>query len=147
MTTTRYKSFLLLTTTLLIGVVIGMLLSGYWTRKQIADMRNSIEKETRFVERMGEHLKADPATMEQIRPILETHFEKVQADHQEFRQSMREERLDLVDSLRPYLNASQLQRLEEMRFKKPRRPHKRRRPKDGPPPYEKGDFPPHEEER
>ena len=113
MNTNQSKSFLLLITTLLIGIVIGMLANGYWTRHRIADMRQTMEKADLFIEEIQETLSLDEATAEQIRPILAVHFARMKEIQQGFRQEMRGEREQFRAALEPHLSAEQMDRLEQ----------------------------------
>ena len=143
---TNTKTALVIIATLVIGILIGVLGSGFMVHRfarRVPDMRHSEV----FVERMIDIIEPAPEQEEEIRGILTRHAEQFT----EITEGFRAETTTLMDSLRTELDSvltdEQRARLEEKhrRFDKMMkhgrpfphgRPGDRRRP---PPPDDSGD--------
>jgi hypothetical protein len=122
--TVTYTSIII--TTLLIGFIIGFLVSGRLAKKRIQKMRSDF-REQGFNRKVMRALDPTPEQMEQLRPILKKHA-KMQ---KEMMSSMRASQDALFSEFRadvqPYLTEEQVKKLDRMHEK-----FKRRVERDGP---------------
>ena len=134
----KTQTALIIVATLLIGIVIGVLASGFIIHglpRHVAGMRH---REI-FVDRMIAVIEPSPEQEDEIRGVLTRHAE----DFADMSDRFHDDASALLDSLRselqPLLNEEQKARLEERhrRFSKPRRefgPPGRHKPGNRPPP-------------
>jgi hypothetical protein len=135
---TGTKTTLIIAATLLIGIVIGALGSGFFIHRSIRHFEEREHQEV-FVDRMISIIEPNPDQEAVIREILTRHAEEFEQRADAFH----EETSALFDSLRTELDSvltdQQKARLEErgkkMRsFMKHGGPPRHRRPGEGPPP-------------
>ena len=113
--TITYTSIIVLT--LLIGFIIGFLVSGRVTRQKIRKMRSEFTDQG-FNRQFMRVLHPSPEQMEQLKPILKDYARK----HRETMESLHGEQEELFQDFKseiePYLTDEQIQRLEKMHEKR-----------------------------
>ncbi|MEM7368788.1 MAG: hypothetical protein AAF587_09290 [Bacteroidota bacterium] len=135
----KYKSLLLLLTTLFIGIIIGMLVSGWMVKKRIQDMRSGIEVKKNFIERLEHQVDFSEEKWEQIRPIMEEHFERMGEIRKTMRYGIRLEKDSLHNALEQQLSEDEIDHIFQQmwrmgpagRGKGPRRGGRDSRPPHG----------------
>ena len=122
--TVTYTSIII--ATLLIGFIIGFLVSGRLAKKRIHKMRSDFSEQG-FNRKVMKALDPTPEQMEQLRPIVKKHA-KMQ---KEMMSLMRASQDSLFNQFRvdvlPYLTEEQVKKLDRMHEK-----FKRRVERDGP---------------
>jgi hypothetical protein len=140
--TTQTKTVLIIVATLVVGIIIGALGSGFVIHRFARHVADARHREI-FVEKMVGVIAPAPEQEEAIRDILTRHAEQFAELSDDFHR----ETSALFDSLRseldPVLTQEQKERLEE-RGRRFRRLMKhagppRRRPGEGPPPPPRAD--------
>lgn len=105
----KYKSLLLLLTTLLIGIIIGMLVSGYMFKQRIRDIRVRMDEKGSYLERLEDKADLSTEKWELVRPIIEGHFERMRDIRLSMREEMRMERDSLQNALREQLTEEEME--------------------------------------
>ena len=106
----KYKSLLILITTLLVGVIIGMLISGRMVKQRLNNMRRVMEHKQHFIERLEKQTDLEAEKWNQIQPVLESHFQKMGEIRRSMRQQMGEEKIALERELKQYLTPEEMDR-------------------------------------
>ena len=124
----QLKNSLILTGTLLLGIIIGVLLSGRIMHSRVEHIKN-FYTERGFNRQIMRVIKPTDKQMEQLRPVFREQarknralFENCQKKHSELLESFRTQ-------LEQYLTGEQLHRLDEMELRM-----RRGAPDDIPPP-------------
>lgn len=134
----KQKSLLLLLSTLLTGIIIGMLLNGWMVKQRIDSMRNTMEKPSHFMERIETRTDLSPEKLKAIKPVLDSHFERMKEIRQTMRYGMRIERDSLAHALRVHLTEEEVDQFFKQIWMKGeprgRKGHGRRPPDDRKPP-------------
>ena len=112
----RIKNTLIVVSTLLIGIVIGFLISGRLTELRMENMRQD------FMERGMERqlvrvLKPSPEQMQELRPILDKYAEIRRESFIEHRQLQKQIFDDFEEELKPHLSQKQFLRLQQLKKK------------------------------
>ena len=132
----KVKSSLIIIVTLIIGIVLGIILSQLFFRPpRMIDRIAELRSPEGFLERFERIINPSESQKDKIREILNKHFERLHDQSQKFRDQF----VELNDSLRielePILNDAQKERLDKMveRFRDhdmgdfgPRPPHSKR---------------------
>lgn len=106
----QLKIFLLFTTTLIIGMIIGFLISGRMISHRIEKMHNYYS-ETGFGREIMRVIKPTDEQKEQIVPIFRAYANQNQALMGEYHSNQRERFIELREELQDYLDKDQIQRL------------------------------------
>ena len=121
----KVKSSLIIIVTLIIGMVLGVILTRFFFRPpNMFDKMSALRSPEGFVERFEKIIDPSDSQKEKIRYILQLHFERIHSQSQQFRNHF----IELSDSLRadldPILNEEQKERLDKMeeRFREHNRP-------------------------
>ena len=117
----RIKPTIILLTTLLIGFLLGIGSARFMFFKRVEDFREE-NRNRGFIELHHNLLHISAEQEEEINPILESYFEKLEAR----RRSVRSIMDSMHQELRPHLSEEQVARLEKMRERAKRRNKKRR---------------------
>lgn len=121
----RTKSALLLVATLVIGGLIGALVTGAVVNNRLDALRGLRERGG-FAERMEEVIQPrDAAQQAEIRAVLEASHERFEAMRRRHREEFRANRDSLRAELAPLLSPDQQTRLDEW-FSRDRSPRRRR---------------------
>lgn len=104
----KHKSLLLLLSTLLTGIIIGMLLNGWVVKQRIDSMRKTMEKPGHFMERLEERTNLSEEKFKAIQPVLESHFERMKEIRQTMRYGMRIEKDSLAHALHEHLTEEEV---------------------------------------
>lgn len=112
----RIKNSLIVVGTLMIGIIIGFLISGRLTEMRMENMRQN------FMERGMERqlmkvLKPSPEQMQELRPILDKYAEIRKESLIEHRQSQKQIFSDFEEELKPHLSQEQFLRLQQLKEK------------------------------
>lgn len=135
----KHKSLLLLISTLLTGIIIGMLLSGWMVKQRISSMRKTMEKPSHFMERIESRTDLSREKLKAIEPVLDSHFERMKEIRQTMRYGMRIEKDSLARALSTHLTDEEVDQFFKQMWMKGegrgRMRHDRRPPPDrrGPP--------------
>ena len=138
---TNTKTVLIIVATLLIGILIGALGSGFMVHRfagRMAEMRHR----DMFVERMMELIEPAPEQEAEVRDILTRHAEEFTSLADEFHENATALFDSLLSDLDPVLTDEQKERLEERHERMGRSMKHGRRPphhKPGAPPPPPGD--------
>ena len=106
---------------LLIGFVIGFMANGYWLRQQRQQYQQQLSTnanmptETGYVELMRDVLQLSPEQQEQTDSILRLQYRDAQELIRQHRQSIRDQLQQGKAQLQPYLDAKQMNALDEHR--------------------------------
>lgn len=106
---------------LLIGFVIGFMANGYWLRQQRQQYRQQLSTnanmptETGYVELMRDVLQLSPEQQAQTDSILRLQYRETQELIRQHRQDMRDQLQQGKAQLQPYLDAKQMNALDESR--------------------------------
>jgi len=107
---TKSKYILSLVTVLMIGIILGFLLSGLVIHTRINRLQDYYTEQG-FRHQFMRTLQPTPKQMEQMRPILMNYGQKNRGNMMEFRSRQRELMLELKHELKPYLSPAQNHRL------------------------------------
>jgi septal ring factor EnvC (AmiA/AmiB activator) len=117
---TRYKTIGLLSGTLIIGVVVGMLLHATFLQGQFRKHIHRLRTEDGFIQRFEDLIQPTEEQRVQLEKVLKKHFEEMDKQHEAFRVLMDSLKTD-IDSI---LTDEQRQRLQKSMFlAKPKSPH------------------------
>lgn len=117
----RYKSFIIILTTLFIGFGAGFLTSGTLYKNRLNHYRGFLNNQEKFKQNIGEILKADQGQMEQIQPILDKHFPAIMETRKKCGQEIKIKMDSLRNELKPILSEEQIQiLLRHPPFRKPK---------------------------
>ncbi len=108
------KNTLVIIGTLLLGVVIGFLVSGRLTRMRIENMRQDFARQGMDY-RFMRTLKPSPEQLEDIRPIFDKYNEIRREQFEEHLQKQRKIFGEFESELRPYLSPRQLDKMERIK--------------------------------
>lgn len=106
---------------LLIGFVIGFMANGYWLRQQRQQYRQQLNAnadkhtETGYVELMRDVLQLSPQQEEQTDSILRLQYRETQELIHQHRQDLRDQFRQSKAQLQPYLDAKQMNAIDEHR--------------------------------
>ena len=115
------KAWLAVLGTLVIGIIIGLLLSGTLNQRRMHEMER-MRSPGGFVAEMERLIRPTDAQREKLRPLLEEQDRRNRAIVDGARSSMRSEMDSLVTRLTPILDGGQLSRLKDFAQRGPRRP-------------------------
>jgi hypothetical protein len=110
----RLKNTLVIVGTLLLGVVIGFLVSGRLTRIRIENMRQDFARQGMDY-RFMRALDPSPEQMEDIRPIFDKYNEIRREQFEEHLERQRRIFGDFESELRPYLSPRQLEKMDRIK--------------------------------
>ncbi|GAB4425825.1 MAG: hypothetical protein OHK0039_43650 [Bacteroidia bacterium] len=110
----KAKPFILIALTLFIGLVGGFMLGSYSQRSRIQKVRGMMMDSDRFVHILTHDLQLDPATRDQVLPLLESHHARMREIGQTFRSTLHDEMSQLKDTLGDYLTPAQLDQLDRL---------------------------------
>ncbi len=121
----KVKSSLIIIVTLIIGIVLGIILtrSFFWPPSMF-DKMSALRSPEGFAERFERIIDPSESQKEKIREILQFHFQKMHNQSTEFRQRFMQINDSLRAELDPILNDDQKERLDKMerRFREHNRP-------------------------
>ncbi len=135
MTTERRKTILIVLGTLLIGILIGVLGSGFYARKHYAGPgpRGEMPRGARqgFAKKLIRMVEADSAQAKAMKPILEETMSKIDA----IQSHSREDTQKVIDSLevklQTVLRSEQLEKLKKFHQENRKKWRERRGGRDG----------------
>ncbi len=129
----KTKSILLILATLVIGFVIGFLVSGRLTHQRIRKMVE-IRKSKGFQKELVQVIQPTEAQAPLVNPILESFGTRLDSMHMRHRAEMQENMALLELSLEPLLQPAQMvklkRRLKRMEGRRKKGGHKRHRKKN-----------------
>ena len=110
---TKFKYSLILVSTLLIGMVVGFLISGRITSTRVDKMKNYYT-DTGFNREFMNILRPSPEQRDEIIPILRKYAGYNRALMADFREGQKDLFFDLRSELGEYLDDDQLKRLDHV---------------------------------
>lgn len=125
----KTKSILIVFATLIIGFAIGFLVSGQLARQRFEKFVSQDHSDA-FKFRMMDVIDPDDKQVIEIEPILDEYGEKMHRNMEKSKFDINGLHNSLIQELKPYLDAQQIERIESIhkRFKnrmgEPRRSHK-----------------------
>jgi len=126
MTSERKRALILITTTLIIGILIGALGTGLFNhygdqRRGSADRRGNGREG--FINKVTEVVGADPEQAKQLRPYIIDTITQIDSIQSETDRNVRSVVLSLEQKLEPVLDEDQMKKLKEFhsRLKKQQR--------------------------
>ena len=132
----KLKTTILLVSSLIIGVVIGLLIGPLLQRNILEKRFKNFREPDRFIEKIYDIVSADESQKERIKEILTAHHKRMLDFHAQIKIQMDSLQHDMKNVLTP----QQMKRLERI-LKGRERPPFHRKPRDKRKPYE-DDFPP-----
>jgi hypothetical protein len=133
----KVKSSLIIIVTLIIGIVLGIIITqSFFRPPRIIDRIAELRSPEGFMDKFEKIINPDESQKEKIRYILQNHFEKMHNQSLEFRDRFKNLNDSLRADLNPILNDEQKERLDKMteRFRQherdgfgPRPPHPQRK--------------------
>jgi len=129
----KLKSILVISATLIIGMILGSLITATFIKNRAFDRIADWRTERGFVQRIERIIQPDDTQKEQIKQILIRHFEKMHKLGEKMRLNFGAMNDSLIKALEPVLRPDQItrfkQKMERMkRFGGP--PGRHRRPSD-----------------
>lgn len=125
----KIKTTVILVATLLIGIVLGSLGTGYFVRKKVKNMSRRFRNPDRFKHHLIERLNVSEDQLTVIEPMLEAHFKKRRdLRKQHFGDVIRMEE-DFQKKLAEHLNSDQMEYLKRRLARMKRRFERRGRGK------------------
>ncbi len=124
---TKSKYTLSLVSVLVIGLILGVLLSGLLIRNRVRHLQGYYTEQGFRLEFMRV-LRPSPDQMKRMRPVLMNYGQQNRDNMMEYRKRQRELMLDLRHDLQPILNSAQNQRLRLLQNRWNRRFFDRRGP-------------------
>jgi uncharacterized protein YneF (UPF0154 family) len=122
----KTKNTVIIVATLLTGMIIGFFISGQLTRHRIKKMRHRIENPEAREQHLMNKLDLTAEKEEQVRGILDWHFNETQPIHREFKREMHTKRKELRDTLSTVLTPQEMKKMRRaLRFDHPKK-HRRR---------------------
>lgn len=119
----KLKSSLIIIGTLILGIVLGMLLSGFYTHRKFDKMRqgkhfkHSLEKKLNLTEEQTEKLKPIfEANKLRFKKLMKAHFQEMDSSRKVF-----------LNEVKPHLNPEQMKILEKMKHHRKRKHPKRKK--------------------
>lgn len=110
----RLKNSLIIVATLLLGIIIGFLVSGRFTKIRLDNMKQNFTDQG-MNRHMMKVLQLNPEQLNEINPIFDKYAE-IRRDqlfeHHKVQQKIFE---DFEEELRPYLSQNQMERLQRMK--------------------------------
>jgi hypothetical protein len=116
-TSERKKAIIVITATLIVGVLIGVLGTGILARYHYRGNRNYSDKQHResrdgFAERIYRISQADSLQLRQMQPIVNQALKSIDMLQQKTDNEVKELLDSMIFNLKPILKADQLSRLE-----------------------------------
>jgi len=139
----KIKSFIIIIITLVLGIILGGLGSGYLRAKKMKDVRSYTSVEG-FTYRFLKVLEPTEEQKEQIVPIIKKFSKENDKLRKDYRDDFRQLMKDFRDELYPLLTEQQIKKLEEFRPKHRSGGEDRRVPRSDEKPGERDrkDYPP-----
>jgi hypothetical protein len=131
MMNTKTKSAIIIISTLLIGMILGSLITGSFMKNRAFDRIAELRNERGFVKRIERIIRPDAAQQARVREILAQHFEKMHRLGEEIRVTFKTMNDSLIKDLEPILRPEQIERFKKRmdRMRRfgppPGKPHRR----------------------
>jgi hypothetical protein len=109
----KTKSYLALAGTLLLGMILGGLITGAIVKKRFNAFALVIMNEQRFVKRLEELILPTPQQSDSVRSLLKKHGSLFTARSREFRALQWRTFDSLNNELQPFLTAEQRERFQK----------------------------------
>jgi len=106
----QIKSTIIIITVLLLGILLGSLSVRFFIHQRISDFQG-MHKKAGFVHFMERVIDPDKAQAEEVRKILQTHFDHFSQLGERHRREVKALMDSLKTELEPYLTPDQLERL------------------------------------
>jgi len=110
----KLKNSLIIVATLLLGVIIGFLISGRFTKLRLDNMKLNFTEQG-MNRHMMKVLQPSPEQLDEISPIFDKYGEIRREQLFEHHQVQQKIFKDFEEELIPYLNDDQIKRLKEMK--------------------------------
>lgn len=110
----KLKNSLIIVTTLILGIIIGFLISGRFTKIRLDRMKQNFTEQG-MNRHMMRVLQLSPEQMVETRPIFDKYGEirrEQLVEHYQFQQEIFE---DFEEELRTYLSQDQMERLQRLK--------------------------------
>ncbi|MEO0899911.1 MAG: hypothetical protein AAFY71_26090 [Bacteroidota bacterium] len=121
---TRLQSVLLLISTLFVGIILGFLINGQFVKMRFAQHREMFKNPEKRLEIILDKSGLDDKKTQLIRPVLQSHFEKMHNISQQHRAEFRGQMSQLKEELLNYLSEEEVKKLgKEMRMFRKGRKH------------------------
>jgi hypothetical protein len=127
----KLKSGLILVSTLILGMILGSVITGSILRNRVFDRMETLRTERGFVDRIERMIRPDEDQREQVHQILSRHFDRMKEIGTRMHKNFEAMNDSLLQDLNKVLRPEQLERfksrMERMRrFGPPGRPgHKK----------------------
>lgn len=109
----KLKSILVISATLIIGMILGSLITAAFIKNRAFDRIADWRTERGFVQRIERIIQPDDAQKEQIKHILIRHFEKMHELGEKMRFNFEARSDSLIKDLEPVLRPDQITRFKE----------------------------------
>ena len=136
----KLKSTIVIVSTLLIGMVLGSVITAAFVKNRAFDRIAEMRNERGFVKRIERLIQPDEDQKEKVREILVKHFDKMHQLGEEMRITFKTMNDSLIKDLEPILHSEQIERFKKRmkrmkRFEGPpgkphRPPFRDRKPQD-----------------
>lgn len=133
----KTKTTVILVATLLIGIVLGSLGTGYFVRKKVKNMSRRFRNPDRFKHHLIERLNVNEEQLAIVEPMIEAHFKKRRDLRRRHFVDLIKMEEDFQKKLAEHLNNDQMEylrrRLKRMKRRFERRSRDKRPPHHQPP--------------
>lgn len=109
----KLKSTIVIVATLLIGMVLGSVITAAFVKNRAFDRIAEMRNERGFVKRIERIIQPDDDQKEKVREILVEHFEKMHQLGEEMRITFKTMNDSLIKDLEPILHPEQIERFKK----------------------------------
>ena len=109
----KLKSTIVIVSTLLIGMVLGSVITAAFIKNRTFDRIAELRNERGFVKRIERLIQPDEEQKEQVRGILVRHFDKMHVLGEEMRINFKAMNDSLIKDLGPILHPEQIERFKK----------------------------------
>jgi hypothetical protein len=109
----KLKSIIVIVSTLLIGMVLGSVITAAFVKNRAFDRIAEMRNERGFVKRIERLIQPDEDQKEKVREILVEHFDKMRQLGEEMRITFKTMNDSLIKDLEPILHPEQIERFKK----------------------------------
>jgi hypothetical protein len=109
----KLKSIIVIVSTLLIGMVLGSVITAAFVKNRAFDRIAEMRNERGFVKRIERLIQPDEDQKEKVREILVEHFDKMHLLGEEMRITFKTMNDSLIKDLEPILHPEQIERFKK----------------------------------
>lgn len=121
----KIKTIAILLATLIIGMVLGSLGTGYFVRKKVKNLSRRMRNPDRFKDYIMDRLNVSQEQQTAIEPIIDTHFKKRREMRKKHFSNLIESEKRFHKALAPHLDEEQMEFFRHRLKRMKRRPWRR----------------------